>query len=451
MGRVFSPDSHIIGSAIMNIKKPRIVKGWWSDMNDKEIERARLEDKVRFHIETEYVSDNSTIKLQLFDKDMFTPDDSDFDGGKIFKDVIIRQNKGVIELDLPESWTKELADEPLVHYRKLYWEAEIGQTKKEIKSYLKVFFSDRTLYVQPSQVEKNFPEIYGSDGSQMVAMMIDEMVGYARDQTGQYVEKFISKMQTEIVLAKLEKGYLADSNGNVHSNITQSGKQRRIVFSELYASEGSNIIHLEENRDKIIYKRGADFGNAHTTTKGVDQFEFFSRTNKKVRILGALKNSWEKTMTKYDLAKELYNVQSGNTEKLMDDTLVTLGSVISKGVGIGVGAVLAMGNDHWDEMDEIVNGAIIRKYTEGLNQAKQQGLNAVGKWLRKNSQPLEGVEYGLMPISYETASKIWMGKFKMWEEVQEASDENCVYILYRRQLDEIRDKHIYVIETFFVE
>lgn len=454
MARVFSSDSHIIGSAPLTVQKPRVVKGWWSDINDKEIERARLEERVRFHIETEYVPDNTSMKMQLFDRDRLTPDDSDFDNEKVFKDIIIRHNKGCLELELPESWTQDLADEPFVSYRKLYWKAEIGHTKKEIKSYLKVFFSDRTLYVQPSQIEKKFPEIYGSDGSQMVAMMLDQIVGYVRDQSGQYIERFISKMQTEIVLAKLEKGYLADSNGKVHSNITQSGKQRRIVFSELYASESSNIIHLEGNKDKIIYKRGADFGNTHTTTKGVNQFEFFSRTNKKVRILGALKNNWEKNMTRYDLAKELYNVHSGNTEGLMDNTLVTLGSVISTGVGIGVGAVLAMGNDHWDEMDEIVNGAIIRQYTEELNQAKQQGLNAVEKWVRNNRQRLEGVEYGLMPVSYETASKIWMGKFKTWEEMRTFDFDlefKKNHILYRRQKDAIRKEEIYIIETFFIE
>lgn len=452
MARVFSSDSHIIGSAPLTIQKPKIIKGWWSDMNDKEIERARLEERVRFHVETEYVLDNISMKIQLFDRDRLTPDDSDFENDNVFKEIIIRHNKGFLELELPASWTQDLADEPFVNYRTLYWKAEIGRTKKEIKSYLKVFFSDRTLYVQPSQIEKKFPEIYGSNGSQMVAMMLDQMVGYVRDQSGQYVEKFISKMQTEIVLAKLEKGYLADNKGKVHSNITQSGKQRRIIFSELYASDGSNIIHFEGNKDKIIYKRGADFGNAHTTTKGVNQFEFFSRTNKKVQILGALKDNWEKNMIRYDLAKELYNVHSGNTEGLMDNTLVALGSVIGTGVGIGVGAVLAMGNDHWDRMDEEVNGAIIRKYTEGVNQVKQQGLNAVEKWLRNNRQPLKGVEYGLIPISYETASMIWLGKFKMWEEMRKfnSNPSEDVFILYREQNDLIRKERIYIIETFFI-
>lgn len=75
-------------------------------------------------------------------------------------------------------------------------------------------------------------------------------------------------------------------------------------------------------------------------------------------MLGVIKDNLEIHMTGYDLAKELYNVQSGNTEGLMDNTLVTFGSLISTGVGIGVAAVLAMGNDHWDRMDEEVNGVL---------------------------------------------------------------------------------------------
>ena len=277
------------------------------------------------------------------------------------------------------------------------------------------------------------------------------MVGYARDQTGQYVEKFISKKQTEIVLAKLEKGYLADSNGKIHSNITQSGSQRRIVYSELYVSDGSNIIHLERNKDKIIYKRGADFSNAHTTTKGVNQFDFFARTNKKVRILGALKNNWEKNMTRYDLAKELYNVQSGNTEGLMDNTLVAIGSLISASTGFGVSVLTAIGNDHWDKLEEDYNTVSMEQYTKDLNQAKQRGLEAVEKLLRKNSEPVKGVEYGLMSISYETASKIWQGQFKTWEEMELSNNGGPIYILYRKQKDTIRKVEIYVIETFFIE
>lgn len=86
-----------------------------------------------------------------------------------------------------------------------------------------------------------------------------------------------------------------------------------------------------------------------------------------------------------------------------------------------------------------------------MNQAKQQGLNAVKKWVRSNREPVEGVDYDLIPVSYETASKIWLGKFKTWDEVHESYDENRVYILYREQLDKIRDVNIYIVETFFIE
>lgn len=453
MAKVFSSDSHILGAALLTIQKPRIVKGWWSDMDNKEIGRARLEERVRFHVETEHVPDNSVMRMQLFDKDKLSPDDSDFDNNKVYMNVNIRRDRGYIELDLPVSWTKDLADEPFVHYRKLYWKAEIGQTKKDIKSYLNVFFSERNLYVQPSQAEKSLPEIYASDGSQMVVMLIDQIVGYARDQSGHYVEKFISGVQTEIVLAKLEKGYLADSNGKVHSNITRSGKQRRLVFSELYVSDESDIIHFNENK-KILYKRGADFSNAHTTTKGVNQFEFFSRTNKKVQILGAIKDNGGTMLAAYDFAKELWNVQSGNTEGLMDNTLVALGSVIGASTVLGIGVLTVIGNDHWARMEEEYNVAAKQYYTKQLNEAKQQGLRAVMEWVRINSELVEGAEYDLMPISYETASNIWQGKFKTWEEMRRfnlGSEPKLNHILYRTQKDLIRKEEVYIIETFFME
>ncbi|MCC8171285.1 MAG: hypothetical protein LIP00_05750, partial [Parabacteroides sp.] len=404
-------------------------------MNDKEIETARLEERVRFHVETEYVSDNSVIKIQLFDKDRFSPDDSDFANNKVYENVNIRQNKGCIELDLPVSWTKDLADEPFMHYRKLYWKATIGQTKKDIKSYLNVLFAERTLYVQPLQVEKNFPEIYSSDGSQMAVMLIEQVGLYIRDQSGKYIEKFISDKQLEIVLAKLEKGYLVDSNGKVHSNITQSGNQRRIISSELYASDGSDFIRLNENKTKILYKRGANFGNAHTTTKGVNQFEFFSRTNKKVQMLGAIKNNGGALVAAYDLAKGLQDVQSGNTEGLMDQMLVGFGSVISASAGFGIGVLTAIGNEHWEKREKEYDSDTMQYHTKLLNQAKQQGLNAVKKWLSKNSAPVKGVKYDLMPISYETAANIWQGKVKTWEEIELSTDEDSIYILYRKQND----------------
>lgn len=109
MGRVkiSSPDANVSGGAYLTVINSKIVRGWWTDEQDKLIDKSLLTDVVRFHIETTGFSDEKKITITIMDSDgALNPDDEIYKG-----EFTIRQNKGFFEFELKRSWLKHIDDD----------------------------------------------------------------------------------------------------------------------------------------------------------------------------------------------------------------------------------------------------------------------------------------------------------------------------------------------------
>ena len=94
-------------TASIPVLSPKIVKGYWTDIDDKMLTKAFLGETVRFHIETRDISDGKTIDTVIYDDDgLLNPDD------KIASNKIaIKDNKGYVEINLDENWSSYIDDD----------------------------------------------------------------------------------------------------------------------------------------------------------------------------------------------------------------------------------------------------------------------------------------------------------------------------------------------------
>ena len=437
--------------------KPRILKGYWTDEKGNKISQENLENTVYFHIETRGIPNGDVIKLQLFDQDTFF-DDKKFDGKEKIENITINSNKGTIKLPLPIEWTEDLKNEEWelgittvrIHYRKLYWKATYGNSIKNIaiKSYLKIFYSTRTLYVVGSNDSFRLPELYNMNGAELVYTVIEGVHDLAEDSIKAFADKHINR----IALVKLEKGNMIDNRRKVHTDITARGTQRIVSARTCFTNEGVEI--------RTVQGRNFTLPDG-TTTKGISQIDYFANYGSKVKLIRLLKhtgtivNAFEFSNILLSAFKPLDHSKPLSIPIVTGNPLVDIAAnVILNIFGMQVHVFCA-------EIDETLE---MQKRKE-LEEAKKQGIESVGqlvkRWIASRwATTINGdlkpnrVEYNIMGISNETASKIIQGKVtKFQEEVYsiEISNKNPdIQILYRREKDPFKESERFVIETFFI-
>jgi len=432
------------------VVSPEIIKAYWTDTKGTKISRERLENTVYFHIETKGIPDNSKINLQLFDEDKLTPDDNTFAGKEEKREITIKSNKGSIELYLPLEWTEDLKEE-FAKYRKLYWKTTYGNRikDKKIESFLEIFYSDRTLYVIGSNDKFMLPELYDMGGNELVYTIIEGVHDLAEDSVKDFANKHINR----IALAKLEAGNMIDNKGKIHTSTTARGTQRVVSTRTVFTNEGLKI--------QTVQGRNFTIPNG-TTTQGISQIDYFSNYGSKVKFIRLLKHIGRI----FDVF-EFVDILSSSLKPLDRSKPLSIpfsaaNPFVDIAVNVGMSILGMVTQVHFSEMEE----ALEMDRRHRLEEAKSQGLQAVKKLVdgwkywngveaaRTGVLPKGKVEYQIMGISNQTASKIIQGEItKFKEDVQRIEISNYnpdIQILYRRENDTIKGGDKYIIETFFL-
>lgn len=413
--RIFSQDANVSGCTYIDVYDPEIVRGWWSDLKNQAIDTANLEDRVRFNIETSDCPDNQIIKLQLFDRDMLSPDDDIFCKKQVFQDIKVVGNKAHIDFELPVSWEQDILDEPIVNRRTIYWKANIGKKTIKIDSHLDVFLSNRTLYVMPSPNDDRTPQLYTSSGEELI--VVELVAGQLIDRIP-IATDFAVK---HIALAKLEKGYMATNTGKVYTNSRQT-------YTVQYFTEDNLIVKTRQGHNfGYLAKNGTS-----VTTKGINQYAFFSNTGSSVKLLGMLKS-----------AGPIYDVFNILKFGMSEDNTQSLPIPLP-----GIGVLNCMVDNLVCNYETGANGIVI----ENMQAAKKQGLMAVRALVDAKSHVKKGVWYELLNVSKETANKILLGEIRTYNDMRKLAKDSTpeVALLYRFQTDNIKKSDICIIETFYL-
>ncbi len=197
-----------------------------------------------------------------------------------------------------------------------------------------------------------------------------------------------------------------------------------------------------------------NWGNATETTKGISQYDFFSKTGKRVKILGVLKViGGSKKVNLFDII-DLFDMATDESDPfgqpLPDFGLGSFGKVSGSFALVwNVAGILVSQMKTEDD-------ALMREVEQqDIEKAKLKGLEAVKKEIETYKYNKK-YQWHLLPISKETANKLVQGEFKTFNEFKIAADEdstrfdNKIEILYREIYNENREDYINIIETIFI-
>ncbi|MBN2486492.1 MAG: hypothetical protein JXB34_11015 [Bacteroidales bacterium] len=131
-------------SVSINVLKPEIIDGFWSDMNTKaKINEAFFGDKVKFTVSTKDIQDNVTLKFSLYDYDGEINPDDELDN--TFK-ANVKNNIAELELTLKDKWfeaSKYEPDKTIETYFKITTDIKGRKIEKELplkkEDFLKIF------------------------------------------------------------------------------------------------------------------------------------------------------------------------------------------------------------------------------------------------------------------------------------------------------------------------
>ncbi len=431
-------------------KTPKILNGWWSkdQFNNQKLKEAKLGDTVYFILETKDIDDGEKITLKLYEqdknifmRDFLDPDDDEFPEEEVVKKVTVHNNQATVELKLQESWEPMIVDDTdnafsLDEQLELYWKVSYNDISKELPNkdndYLRVSFSDRTLYFKTPTPNHNLPEFISYNGDPMLLMEFSK--GFVKSKIQEKALDIATKKANaqikKIAFSKLKKGYMVDSNGKVYT-----GQRLIYEYKKMYSNDGE----LFENVQK-----GKDFGYNHNkvvnTTKGISQYDYFSKNGKRVTLLGMVKNMGN--------IFDIFNLVKSAGEDLDTSQPLPLDfgplSPIADLAGVLV-------QEQKAEMDAWLEESVQLE----VDEAKLKGLEATRKAINSWNHNDE-FKWELMAISKETANKLIQGEFKTFEEFRDYNIDNRrederIYILYRKIENINRDKFVYIIETIFID
>lgn len=419
---ISSSDPNVFGCAYLNIIKGEIIDGYWAIHPDSDVRltEAKLEDTVYFITKTKGMPDGASLKMKLWDDDgYFNPDDDKFGNEKVEYTVEVCGNKAVLELLLHPSWAKMIKSDVGAQIE-LYWsvssKTQTVDLPKKKKDYLNVGYSDRDLYIKPSEVDPLFPEMYSFAG-ELIAPGFMSATSVANQSADKWADKLLNRM----VLMKLKKGYLMTSNGTVY--------QRKSVTPQTYEKFDGTSIKVEQGRNLGFRTRQGD-KLVKVTSKGVNQYEAFSRIQAEkigVKAVKALKH----VGSVFDLSSILSFGMNGR-----GDDLPPLPGILSP-----LNLTL---EQYLESVDEFMEGSAL----ESLERAKMDGVQAVEKFVWS----AEGKKYKfrMSEVSVDVATQLRMGEIRKMKELEDSSSSE-VRVLYRQKQHPITGLSIYIVETIFFD
>lgn len=408
---------------------------WTSDeKGNQKITKANLGDTVYFHTDLTGYPEGAKLDFKLIDYDdrlgfdILKWDDDKFPKEEVHKKTKVKTVNGKktasVPLLLDPSWEAVLKSDTAYDIE-LYWEIHYktplganlrAKAPKEKSDFLKVDFSNRTLYFAPSINGGKLPQMYTADGSKLFLVKIKEAIkkeldkkskGEINDLIKKGVKKGIASYNNaienkviNIALVKLSNGAMVDHNGKIHTKSRKLYEYTEEVF-------GKEL--------KVV--RGKGFKG----TKGINQTEYFASNGSQVEFLNAMRIN---PAMDIDLAEEtlgklidLGKLSNGSLKEMTSQPIKMPNELIKRLIPKGSPTI---GVELWLEFlnylalkehktqEAIVNKEIDRK----LKLAKSKGLEAVRKFLYTYES-----NYHLEPISNLTLSKMLLGKFKTFQEM----------------------------------
>ncbi|WP_417236997.1 hypothetical protein [Bizionia paragorgiae] len=382
------------------------------------------------------------ILSMLVEFRLFHEDDEKFPEEEVVKKATVKNDKATVELLLQENWEAMIKDDhdnpfSLNESLELYWEVNYNnkyktELPKDDDNYLLVGQNNKTLYIKTPAPNHNLPEFISNDGDPMLLME------FAKDFVKGKVKKKILSVATEqanksikqIAFTKLKKGYMVDNNGKIYT-----GKRLIYEYKKMYSNTGELFENVEKGKN-FTYNHG----NGINTTKGISQYDYFSKNGKRVKFLGLVKNIGK--------VFDVFNLIKNNDKDLDTSEPLPLDfgplSLIFDLAGVLVQQQKAE-DDLW--LEETVQLEI--------DEAKLLGLEATRKAINTWNHN-ENLNWQLMAISNETANKLLQGKFDTFYELEsfenslEFPNTSKVSVLYRIVDNENKEKEVFVIETIFI-
>ena len=496
-----------------NPRKPPVLKGnfiidgEWLDKDGKPIDQsktthAKIGETIFFRVKTKDISENTPIFFELWEHDGISiptifgtiVDIRAYDdyvplviketGARSITANVDKNGYATISVELTEILEKYI-EEDAGNKMELYFIVRylgfepINYLPRDSGKYLKVGYSDRTLYIQPATdnsgyglpefrtadgdilifsggVETedntigNFPKEEGQDALDRLGDKAkDKIMGKLEDKATDKAKDLLQKGRTTIAIHQLKMKKLAFNDGQV--------RQRKQLYSyKVFDKAGENY--------EIQKASNYGFKNHSTgevvTSKGISQLDYFRETNIYSKVAKVGMNALE-CLSFLDLAKFI----SGNGgQGQIPSPIPALDFVI--------GLMLAETKEQIKEMtDEAVEAT--------LETAKDLGIKGIEEFINLNTNDISlstgnvidmGVKkYQTIEVSQDILENLLAGKIRKFEKLQTLSDEqrkidnhmfyqgiNKIHtsslnylILYRWEFDERINDYVRIIETVF--
>ena len=430
--------------SIEEIKEPKIISGWWTKNKDdnQNLKKAKLGDTVYFHIQTRNIKDGEKLNCKLYDLDKFiwdylSLDDDEFNEKEVHKEAIVKNNKAIIKLLLNKNWEQNLKEDDAYDIE-LYWKVNYRSTSENLPKkenlYLEVEFSDQTLFFQPAIAGEKLPQlISGKDGNPIFIVQLGNAIAdkvgsdiksEAKEELKRRIKKGINdkidEAITNIALIKVSKDKLKNSIDKAYPYSYKSFKKETIVKT------------LEKPSEYVTKA-----GNKLTVLTALRKDPFFSI------------DKIEDTLTKlFDVAKFSMSSLEEITSEPINPPSFLLGRVVPKGALTGVTLWLEFLNYLALKEHNAQEAFINQIMQEKLKIAKNKGLEAVRTFLHTYE-----TDYDLIAVSNKTLSKLLIGEFKTFQELENYQEKNTssvkFYVLFKEVLNEYKSSNDYVIESIF--
>ncbi|WP_010521215.1 type VI secretion system tube protein TssD [Aquimarina agarivorans] len=442
-GTAFNEQAPLITSR-KEEKEPKLIKGWWTSDSDgcNPITNANLGDSVYFHVQTKDIEIGQQINCQLWEYDHFfgvdylNVDENKFPKHEINKTATVQEIDGdtiaTAKLELKDSWTKMITDDN-GDQLELYCNVSYKNLKKELPAsrndVLFVGFNKRTLYFKTPLATHNLPEFISYNGDPMLLMQFSKglYAGEIKNKVLDAATEKANKAIKKIAFTKLEKGYMADNFGKVY-------KGDRLIheYKKVYSNSGELFENLKKGKN-FAYKHE---GQALKTTKGISQYDYFSTTGKRVKLLGMVKNLGD--------IFDIFNLTKTVSEDLDTNKPLPLDFGPLSPIADLAGALI---QEQKAEMDMELEADIQKE----IDLAKLKGLDATRKAIDTWNHNKK-YNWQLMTISSKTANKMLQGEFMTFEQLERFdlndTSKKFMQILYR--ITQHGNKEVYIIESIFI-
>lgn len=484
-----------------------IIDGEWLDKDGKPIDinktpHVRIGQTVFFRVKTTKIPENTPLIFELWEHDginiktiLGTLIDTrlfdDFvplvpkEGGSVSVTATVdKKGYALFSIELTDFFEQYIKDDSGSHIE-LYFIAryigyDIAYLPRDTKNYLKVGYSDRTLYLQSAAENSQYglPEFRTADGdilifSGNVEKVTDSSFPQEEEEKGfgdrveekvkEHIEEKIDEKKEETIKDLLEKSRNAIA---VHQL-----KMKKLAFNDGVVRTRSrlyNTTSFDNAGEEFTVQRASNYGfrNRATgevvTSKGISQLDYFRETNIYSKAAKVGLDVLE-CLAFLDLAKFL----SGNGEQgQLPGPIPALDFVIG-----------LMLEDTKEQIKSMTDEAI----SVTLETAKNLGIKGINEFIDLNANDLSFStgniqdsklnKYQTIDASQETLEKLLSGKIRRklqldkLKELTEKQDGdvyrkagNLPYksslkykILLRREYDEKIADDVFIVETIFIK